>query len=255
VKQSRKPATFVIIAVLLVFALLAFFLFFRDVETPEVRLAESPATEEDEGMPHNPAALIEITPDNVQAVIATLERTEAYSRTISQTRYWSEGTGSATSEADIWLSPYALRIIWADGENMILTEGEYHIWFDDRPHQTRPVTAGLGVSLEQILDEFQGIPSYESVLELDPDQIVEAGYVLKNIGGVYEYCIYLVFAGGTLGYTDRYYISLSSGLLIAMLTTDGDVPVFRMDTLRLTLDAPPAAMFLLPDGTNVLHGS
>jgi len=255
VKQGRKPITLVIIAVLLVFALLAFLLFFQDTETPEVRLAEIPVTEDDAGAPDNPASFIEITPDNVQNVIATLERASAYSRTINQTRYWSSGTGSATSEADIWVTPDALRIIWADGENMILTETAYHIWFDDRPHQSRPITAGLGTSLEQILDEFQGIPSYETVLELDPSQIIEAGYVLKNIGGIYEYCIYLVFEGGSLGYTDRYYISLSSGLLIAMLTLDGDVPVFRMETLRLTLETPPADMFTLPDGTSVLHDS
>lgn len=234
----------IILAVLLVFALL-FLFFFRDPETPEVRLAENPVTENGEGAPYNPASLIEITPDNVQKVLATLERTEAYTRTIRQTHYWSEGASSAAREAEIWITPRALRIAWDDGENVILTETAYHIWFDDRPPHSRPVTAGLGLSLEQILNEFQGIPSYETVLELDPNQILEAGYVLKNIGGVYEYCVYFVFGDSALGYVDRYYISLNSGLLIAMLTLDGDIPVFRMETLRLTLEPPAADVFVL----------
>jgi len=246
--------TLVIIAALCVLALLSLLFLFRGAETPEVRLAEAPSDTEDQGAPDNPASLIEVTPDNVQSVIATLERTHTYSRTISQTHYWSEGTASASAEIEIWVTPNALRITRDNGENMILTAEEFHIWFEDRPHQTRPVTAGLGASLEQILDEFQGIPSYETVLELDPAQIIEAGYVLKNIGGIYEYCIYLVFETGVLGYLDRYYISLSSGLLITMVTTDGDIPVFRMETLSLTLEAPAIDVFLLPDGTNVLNG-
>jgi len=254
VKQVRKPITFVIIAVLCVLALLSSLFLFRGAETPEVRLADPPSDTEDRGTPDNPASLIEITPDNVQNVIATLERREAYSRTIVQTHYWAEGTAYASAEAEIWVTPSALRITRDNGETMILTAEEFHIWFDDRPHQSRPITAGLGGSLEQILDEFQGIPSYETVLELDPAQIIEAGYVQKNIGGVYEYCIYLVFQGGALGYLDRFYISLSSGLLVTMLTTDGDIPIFRMETLSLTLEAPERDVFTLPDGTTILNG-
>ena len=252
-KQTRKPLTLIIIAVFCVLAVLSLLFLFRGAETPEVRLAEPPADTEDQGAPDNPASLIEITPDNVQSVIATLERTEAYSRTISQTHYWAYGTASSAAEIEIWVTPTALRITRDNGENMILTAAEFHIWFEGRPHQTRPVTAGLGESLEQILDEFQGIPSYETVLELDPAQIIEAGYVLQNIDGVYEYTIYLVFETGVLGYVDRYYISLSSGLLITMVTIDGDIPIFRMETLSLTLEAPEEDVFTLPDGTNVLN--
>jgi len=253
VKQTRKPLTLIIIAVFCVLAVLSLLFLFRGAETPEVRLAEPPTDTEDQGAPDNPASLIEITPDNVQNVIATLARTEAYSRTIVQTHYWAEGTASASAEIEIWVTPNALRITRDNGEHMILTAEAFHIWFEDRPHQTRPVTTGLGASLEQILDEFQGIPSYETVLELDPAQIIEAGYVLKNIDGVYEYCIYLVFETGVLGYTDRYYISLSSGLLITMVTMDGNVPIFRMETLSLTLEAPEEDVFTLPDGTSALN--
>jgi len=252
-KSQKRTRLLLLFTALIILGLLSFLFFFRGADTPQVYLAESvPVATESLGVPDNPATLLEITPDNVQNVIATLERAELYSRTISQTRYWSNGTESAVAQAEIWVTPQALRIAWDHGENMILTEDYFYIWFEDRPHQTRPITAGLGGSFDQILDEFQGIPSYEAVLELDPSQIMEAGYVLKDIDGTYEYCIYLVFQGGTLGYIDRYYISLSSGLLVAMRTLDGNIPIFHMETLRLSLDAPENSAFTLPDGTMVL---
>jgi len=252
--RLKRASTFVILAALITLGLLLFLFFFQSDDTPGVRLADGvPTTEDGNGVPDNPASLVEITPDNVQNVIATLARIETYSRTIAQTRYWSNGTESAVSEAQIWVTPYALRIAWEHGENIILTADYFHIWFENRPHQSRPVTVGLGGSLSQILDEFQGIPSYETVLELDPAQIMEAGYVLKNIDGVYEYCIYLVFESGILGYVDRYYISLNSGLLLAMYTLDGDIPIFRMETVHFSSEAPPNSAFTLPDGTAVAH--
>ena len=248
-----KSTLFLTIFVLALLALIPLLYFFSSVDTPGVRLAENiPLPGDGEGVATTPAMQVEITPDNVQSVIATLARTESYSRRIVQTRYWADGDAYGTAEAEIWVTPGAVRIEWDHGENMILAGGFFHLWFGDGAPQSNRMTVRPGATLEQVADEFQGIPSYESLLELPRDQIIDAGYVRRPVGGVYEYCIFIVFADSALGYIDRYYISLTSGLLVAIETWDGDIPVFRMETLSLSLVAPDRDVFTLPDGTNVL---
>jgi len=229
--------------------LLTFFLL-PGTNTPHVRLADpvpGPGDGEGNGLSESHAIGVEITTDNVQAVIATLSRLEEYSREIRQTHYWDEGLSSAHRTAEIWVAPEALRIRWDNGENMLITAEEFHLWFGSGRVITRPITEGLGDSLDQILDQFQGIPSYETILELDPAQIRSAGYAARTIDGETRYTIYVSTETPILGYISYYYICLQTGLLIEVLTLDGEIPVFRMETLRLYRGPLSPDRFALPD--------
>ncbi|MCL2588306.1 MAG: hypothetical protein FWD84_02740 [Oscillospiraceae bacterium] len=249
----QKQRTVIIGAALVVALVLLFALFFvPGADTPGVQLADPGSGEgTGDGLSLHPAIGVEITTENVQAVIATLTRTEAYAREIRQTHYWDGGQRSGTRTAEIFRTPEALRISWDTRENMVITAEHYHLWFGTGAVITRPV-AGLGESLDQILDEFQGVPSYEAVLELDPTQIIRAGYAQLDIGGALRAVIYLTVETGTRGYIDTYYICLATGLLVEMTTFDGDVPVYRFETLHLSIEPPVASDFLLPDGTDPL---
>ena len=251
--RREKRTGFIILSLLVAIAVLLGLYFFQDTVTPGVALADQPPGEHGgQNPPQNPMAHVEIGVENVQAVIATLVRPDYYSREISKTRYWARGTRSATTKTEIWSTPAAVRIQRDDGENMILTGERYYIWFTGGSYISQPITPAMGESLDRILDEFQGIPSYETVLDLERHQIMEAGYTLFTVDGEEQYVIYVEVQASSLGYVDRYYISLFSGLLVGMETWDGDVLVYRMETLGLRLKMEEADMFFLPGGRNVL---
>ncbi|MCL2828742.1 MAG: hypothetical protein FWD99_08420 [Oscillospiraceae bacterium] len=247
--MKRRDKRIYIIAALLVVVvalLLALYLFPGTI-VPRVDLADQGPGGDGTGLPGHPALHVEITRYNVQNVLATLYRADYYVREIRQTRFWSDGAGSASTTAEIWATPDVLRIRWANGENMILSHDTYTLWHEGRAPITRPVTAAMGESLTHILDEFQGIPSYEALLELDPEQIIRAGYTRKPVGDSERYVIFLSVQTSSLGYVDYYYIELDSGLLVEMETWDGSTLVYHIETIRLDLSAPPEDVFLLPE--------
>ena len=252
-RRENRWMRFILLFLVVIAVSLAIFLL-QDADTPEVILAPEPPPGDGTAQtpPQNPMAHVEITAENVQEVIATLERPAYFSREISKTRYWSGGTRSATTITEIWSIPEAMRIQRDDGENMIFTPDRYYIWFTGRSYIAHPITAAMGANFDRILDEFQGIPSYETVLDLDRNQIIEAGYTLLTVDGEEQYVIYVEVRGGALGYVDRYYISLFSGLLVGVETWDGDIVIYRMETLRLRLELPDEDVFTLPGGRNVL---
>jgi len=249
---QRKQSAFIIGAILLVVLVLLYALFFfPSAQTPGIELpAPPPISGEGNGLTGGGAAGVAITPENVQGVIATLQRASSYSREIRQARYWNQGVNYGTATAEIWVIPEALRIRWADDENMIITAEAYYLWFGEGPLITRPITAGLGESLDQMLDQFQGIPSYETVLELDPAQIISAGHAQRSLDGELRYVIYVAVETGVLGYIDYFYICLLTGLLLETVTFDGDIPIYRLETLRLTVGPVEAEHFLPPDRTD-----
>jgi len=254
---QRKQSIFIIGAVIIALVLLCAFFFTPGADTPDIQLADpAPGTGNgDDLTAESPAApVVEITTENVQAVIATLTRIESYSREIRQTRYWDGGQSYGSRMATILVTPEIMRLRWDNNENMVITADTYHLWFGGGAVITRPVTAGLGESLDKILDQFQGIPSYETVLELDPAQIIAAGYTERNIGGELRTVIYVAVETGTLGYTDFFYICLSTGLLVEMETFDGEIPIYRLETLHLSLKIPLPEDFHLSDGSDPLAG-
>jgi len=247
--MRRRDKRIYIVAALLavVIALLLAFYFFPGMVVPQVDLADQGPEGDGTGVSGHPALHVEITRYNVQGVLATLYRADYYVRELRQTRFWSDGAGSASTTAEIWATPDTLRIRWANGENMIISYDTYTLWHEGRAPITRPVTAAMGESLTQILDEFQGIPSYEAILDLPVEQIIGAGYTRKLIGDTERYVVFLTVQTSPLGYVDYYYIELDSGLLVEMKTWDGYTLVYHIETTRLDLSPPPTDVFLLPE--------
>ena len=252
--QHRQNTVLFGAILVVVLVLLVVFFFLPGAQTPRVHLADPvPGGGAGQDLTGGPAIGVEITPENVQAVIATLQRAEIYSRLVVQTHYWDRGEASSDRTAEIWHTPEVLRIRWENGENMIITPEAYFLWFGAGRLITRPITPGLGENLDRVLDQFQGIPSYETVLELDPEQIIRAGYTQRTIDGESRYAIYVAVETAVLGYLSYYYICLTTGLLIETVTFDGDAPVYRLVTIQLTLEPPGPDTFLLPDGTDPLN--
>ena len=92
------------------------------------------------------------------------------------------------------------------------------------------------------------IPTYEDVLALEQEAIAAAGY--EERGGLA--CIYVETTPNELGYTERYWVSVNTGLLVSAERLDGEELVYRMTAYAVEYQFSDDGVFELPDGT-VLH--
>ncbi len=188
---------------------------------------------------------IDVTPETVQSVIASLSRYRSYSRII-QVEYLNGGTVEGTLSAQVSVDGGWTRVDLASCsgvEHTIIGEETRYRWYNsDEAYAAAP--AG-----DDADDLAQRLPTYEDVLALDQKRITAAGYEAR--GGVS--CIYVEVAENELGYLERYWVSVESGLLVSAETVKGDEVVYRMTAYQV--DSPlvnAGASFTLPDGT-VLH--
>ena len=187
------------------------------------------------------ATLAEVTPETVQAVVRTLARPDSYSRRLLVSSYWEDGGQSWLIQ--VWQKNEATRIRLTSPEtgdadkNCLLRDGELCIWYGDGPEVFRSEAA------QQLsADILQMIPSYEDLLQADPAQIEDAGYV--NLYGTWR--IMAAVREKPTDYLMVYYISIDTGLLEAAERRDGDKVIYRLTSEQADLAAPGDEMFLLP---------
>ena len=194
---------------------------------------------------------VRTTPETVQSIIATLTRPDNYARTITV-----EMTTGA-EQAEQFTANVLVDGAWTSVE---LTQSfqpmgtQYTIIYTDPESGAGTLYRWYGSSSEvkswpvgeRGADLAQHIPTYEDILALDQEDIVDANYVTRD--GVP--CIYVEACVDTLGYLERYWISTDNGLLLASETVKGDVVVMRMrSTEAEVLQAAEDDRFTLPDGT------
>jgi len=186
--------------------------------------------------------MITITPQTVQAAIETLARPEIYRRTVSVQQFWNGGNGTVETTVAS-LAPW-LRIdrTLADGRlRHTLTDGEAtYIWLSDSDTVFKAAAGEISADMEQL------IPTYEDVLELPTDSIITADY--RTISDVTN-CIYVETAVDEFGYSQHYWVSVESGLLVAAERLQENKTVYRMWETAIDLTPVFEEEFTLPDGT------
>lgn len=189
--------------------------------------------------------VVEVTPQTVQSVIATLARPDSYYREAAVYLFWQGG--SAASQVQVWQDGgYTKTTVTRSGgatQNYMVGDGTEYIWYDGDQ------TYYKGAAGDHTSDLSQRIPTYEDVLKVDPTQITSAGYESKNG----KDCIYVEVREDDLGYLERYWIETASGLLCASETESNGQVVYRMEETKLQTPLVGES-FALPDGT-VLHRS
>ncbi len=215
---------------------------------PEVIVADPNATASPppaSGKPSDPeGVVVAVTPETVQRVIAGLERYESYSRAMAVEYFDDAGQSLGVTNIQVWADGGWLRSSAAlpSGavENAIAGEGSLWLWYGEEDLlYTGPAERIPG-------DLLQRIPTYEDVLEMDRDRITAADYVERD--GVP--CVYVEAEGGRPGYTERYWISETGGLLMAAETEKNGVVVYSMASGEVVSPMEQsAAAFTLPDGT------
>ena len=190
----------------------------RGVETTPVTLpspGQSSAAETSMPGPER----VELTSENVAAVLAELTRAESYSGSVTIEDFWDGGSASTRSP-----------------RNILVSEGTLYIWYDN-------VSGVFSGPWEGSADEWLRALSYEDVLSLPPEQITGAGYA--QLSG--EECVYVDYTGGLLGYTYRVYVSVSNGLLMGAEKYDGGSLIYRMFA-EYELSVPDESLFVPPEG-------
>ena len=249
-ERRKRNLLVVLIGIVIAVAMLSSFglgLFAPDtakivLPTPEASLEPGAEPGAESGL-----ILVDVTPETVQSIIGeTLSRPERYARQVTIEDFWGDGE-SGTTTARVWVDGGWTRTSASlPGDtvrNTIVGDGQFWLWYDgDRTPLTGPAD-------EDSADlEGQRIPTYEDVLALNVKLITSTGYEERNG----ESCVYVETAENELGNRERYWVSVSNGLLIGAETWCGDELVMRMSSEPVEMPVPADTAFTLPAGT-VLH--
>ena len=188
---------------------------------------------------------VEVTTQTVTGVIATLSRPASYYRELTVETFWTGGSSAAQVQ------------VWTDGgwshsvqtlpsgvvRHDITGENTLYYWYDgDERYVTAPAD-------EKSSDLAQHIPTYETVLELDPDEITAAGYETRGDLP----CILVEVQHSGSGLLQRFWVSVNNGLLVSAESEQAGELVYRMTAYTpVQSPCPTSASFALPDG-ETLH--
>lgn len=200
--------------------------------TPAAGIDEAPG-----GTAQSENRVISVTPETVQAAVGMLSRAGSYSRMINVETFWTGG--SAVRLINVSVNGERARLTVSDSrgvKNVLISGGELWIWYPD----SNSVYHGPAGASDA--DEYQGLLTYEDILQLDPASISDAGYTDYNG----ENCIFAEYAGGELGYVSRFWISVDTGLLMGSETYDGEQLVYRMSSSVPDVSTPDESVFTPP---------
>ena len=253
-EEKKRTLLAVLISVTILAAVLYSFgvSFFRS--TPEIIVADpslssGPSSDEDPGANRGEIA-VEVTPRTVQNIIASMSRYGSYSRDIEIRYAWSDAQSAVLTARVVEVNGWVRCDTVLPGgivEHSILGDvghGSLWYWYDEEADYLHS-PAGEGES-----DLVQHIPTYEDILEADVDAILDTDYTEKNG----EACVYVDVAeeNGRM----RYWVSMSSGLLVAAEREQDGLVVYAMTSGDVVSPAAADAdTFALPDGTVLYEGA
>lgn len=247
---KRRLMIAIAITVLIVAAMFASFgrsLFF--VRIPSITLADldsagSSASGEDDGS-GSQYWKVDVTPETVQSIIATLSRPDSYYRELTVDTMWSGG--SSTASVQVWEDggwSHVRQSLPSGAVRHDLTGPEESYYWYEGSTAWRSFPAD-----DRSADLAQHIPTYETVLDLDPEDITAAGYELR---GTYP-CVRVEVQRENSATLERYWVSTDNGLLISAERELNGQLVYRMTAYtQVQTPCPATASFVLPDG-QVMH--
>lgn len=247
--MEHQKRTIMIVLILVVVGVVASsFTLARFIQMPRVSLPEVSPAQVSSGQSDNPAGTedfirVEVNPQTVQKVVASMERAESYFRTLTVEYIWEGGSSSATVKT--WVDDGVTRMDWERSgspvRHVILTAGRAYIWYDG----TR--TWYEGSRGDFTADGDQHIPTYEDIAALDTGDILAADYTELN--GMS--CIYAETKEDDLGYVRKYWVDVRTGLLVQAEQAKNGTLFYRMSAGDVSGVNFSGEVFSLPDGTAV----
>jgi hypothetical protein len=176
--------------------------------------------------------------ENVQALLAVVERPPSYSHMLDCVTYWEGGEVTATHH--FARRGELIRLETFQGaqpvQNHLFSPGMTYVWTGAAIHELMPE----GLDAEALL----GIPSWEEIISLPSDSILEAELFYRSGERV------LRIQTQETVYAGEYHISLETGLLIRVSYTDANGAL----AYEVKQKGPPVIgdpgddRFTLPDG-------
>lgn len=215
-------------------------------EAADIVLPEMPADSSgaDGDGSQNGVNVISVTPSTVQAAISTLDRPVAYQRRQTVETFWSSGSGKSVSQVSVSGSYTRIDTPLVDSSvsHMLISGGTAAVWYDEETEWTTLRTAQFTA------DIAQRMLTYERVLDLPTENITEADY--REYEGVH--CIYVADAENEEGYSEKFWVSVHSGLLIAAERYHRGQLIYRFTASEPETEEPDGNLFLLPDGSTLV---
>ncbi len=247
-EKARHNLFAILMALVMAAALFSAFSITLFHQTPEVilpSLAPSP-TGSIPGEPgdkdYQPVLVDETT---VQQVVASLERPQSYSRSITTETLGADGLFGASS-ATVTVDGGWTQVVSVLPDRRIahtlVGDGRRYVWYGE------DTTYQIFDAQESSADLAQRLPTYEDVLDAAPEHIIAAGS--EESGGLP--CIFVAVEEPELGYVESYWVSVDTGLLVHAESSREEQVFDRMSGYTVETPAAPGQAFTLPDGT-VLH--
>ena len=215
-------------------------------KTPAVILPTlAPASAGTEPGPEGDGAYqrVEVTPETVRQVVATLERPDSYARTVTVETLGSDGAfGAASAAVTVDGGWTRTELTLPDGRvcHSIVGGGKRYVWYGSE-RRWREYSAD-----SRSADLSQRLPTYEDVVDAEEEDIESAWYDDASA------CICVAVKVPELGYVEQYWVSVETGLLVRSESSKDGQVFYRMSGYTVETPATPGLNFSLPDGT-VLH--
>ena len=169
---------------------------------------------------------VEVNTETVQDMIATLHRSDNYYRELNIETTWKAGDDTSSAEIPVY--------VWTDGETQLVkrqmedSSWQYQLIIGDNAYLwyegDSAWFAYTASSDETHNDLAQKIPTYETVLAWDKGDIISAGYEVRQD----QSCIFIEANSQVGGYTEQYWISVQSGLLVEVEREKDGIIVYQM---------------------------
>ncbi len=241
-RGKSSPLILPALAIAVLVIVVAVFVYEPQVETPAVILPTASITDMGggSGTLEDSLEYATVTSENVQAVLATLNRVQSYSRTVVIEDFWQ--SGSSVSELEVYVDGDSALVRTREGEqtaNTLLLDGDLYMWYTG---MSDVFEGKYDAENPQSYDKYLRSISYEDVLGVDKEDIDEAGYV--NYAD--ESCIYVVWTSGSFRYSSHVYVSLATGLLVGAEKYDGNELIYRASYGAPNLEVPSEDYFEPP---------
>ena len=245
----KKRSTMALIAAMFVVAVGIFISFFLSsnqsdsymISLPGQGSAEIDTSHEIGDNNRDQVKTITITAENIQSVVASLQRPESYHCQMATVYYYRDT--QTTMKSELWKSADYLRIsqFTADGQigqQALLTDRWVYLWGNDTAYNRY-------ARQDHDADLYSRTPSYEDLVKMDASQILVGE--LRELDGAL--CLYAETQDLITNETEQWYILVENGLLLQTSGTLDDINTYTCYMTSLSLEETDDALFQLPDGT------
>ncbi|MCL2366174.1 MAG: hypothetical protein FWC75_03905 [Oscillospiraceae bacterium] len=217
-------------------------------ESAAIELPETPPiAERPNGSATGALTRIDVNRDNIQSVISTIVRPDVFTRNIIVENFWENGQATFYITVSVSGELTSIRIEPPTGQyrRIIVTPTQLFIWNagDQTPYIGTPDQIHAG---HTIADQWQMLFTFENILDLNRNDILDAG--LTEFEG--NVCVFALYSSPFFGNSRKYYISIEDGLVIAVDEHDGaGALIYRMRADTTLIGEIAYDAFVLPDGS------